>query len=318
VNCQTAFAFKSALFSLLLALPFTTFSQSTNGFVSLFNGKDLTHWAMLPDKPPAFAVANGILETKPCNGSDLFSVETYGNFVFRFEYLLSKVGNSGVLIRCDPKNPWGTGMEVQLLAPWTPYRDDLHCTASLYGLVAVTNRPDETTGIWHQMEIVCDRKTIKVSVDGKLATVGNADAVEGLKNKQLAGMIGFQSNHSNEGEFAQFRNMEIRNLDADPEYVKAGFCDEDARIRTLAQAAAVGLGAPMVGPLAKTMDEDNVVARTGAKQALFDIAAKATAPQASSDDKKAVVRALKASLKAKPSDITAAYVKWLLAMVQGD
>ena len=291
-------------------------AQSSEGFGSLFNRKDLTNWTLPPGKAPAFAVVDGVLETRPRNGSDLFTVEPFGNFIFRFEYLLSKVGNSGVLIRCDPKNPWGTGIEVQLLAPWTPYRDDLHCTGSLYGYVAVTNRPDETTGIWHQMAIQCDRKTITVSVDGKLATVANIDAVPSLKEKQLRGMIGFQSNHGLEGEFAKFRNMEIKNLDADPEYVKSGFYDPDVQIRTLAHAAAVTLGTPMISPLAKVMDGEDVMARRGAKQALFDIVAKATAPQTSSTDKKAVARSLKTSLKAQPSAITTAYLNWLLAMAE--
>ncbi len=308
----------SKLLVLLLFSMFTVsaFPQDGDGFVSLFNGKDLTGWTMLSGKPPAFAVVDGVLETRPRNGSDLFTVEKFGNFIFRFEYLLSKVGNSGVLLRCDPKNPWGTGVEVQLLAPWTPYRDDLHCTGSVYGYVAVTNRPDETTGIWHQMEIKCDRKSITISVDGKLTTVANTGAVAGMKGKQLSGALGFQSNHSHEGEFAKFRNIAIKNLDADLEYVKAGFYDDDAQVRTLAHAAAVALGNAMIDPLAKMMDEDNVMARRGAQQALFDIVAKATVPQTSSNDRKTVARSLKASLKAKPSEITATYLKWLLALIQ--
>ena len=301
------------LFSMLAV---SAFSQTNDAFTSLFNGKDLTNWTMLPGKAPAFKVVDGVVETRPRNGSDLFTVERFGNFIFRFEYLLSKVGNSGVLIRCDPNNPWGTGVEVQLLAPWTPYRDDLHCTGSVYGHVAVTNRPDETTGIWHQMEIKCDRKRITVSVDGKLTTVADAGTVAGLKEKHLAGAIGFQSNHGKEGEFARFRNIKIRNLDAEPEYVKAGFYDDDAQVRTLACAAAVALGTPMIDPLARMMDEDNVMARRGAKQALFDSVAKATAPQTSPADKKAVARSLKTSMKAKPSESTAVYLKWLLTMIQ--
>ncbi len=303
-----------SLFIALLAV--SAFSESSDGVTSLFNGKDLTNWTMPPGKAPAFKVVDGVMETRPCGGSDLFTVAQFGNFIFRFEYLLSKVGNSGVLLRCDPNDPWGTGVEVQLLAPWTPYRDDLHCTASVYGYIAVTNRPDETTGIWHRMEIKYDRKMITIAVDGKLATVANIDTVAGMKDKQLTGSIGFQSNHSNEGEFALFRNLELKNLDADPEYVKAGFSDDDARIRTLAHAAAVALGNPMIAPLAKMLDGDNVVARSGAKQVLFDIVAKASAPQTSSSDKKAVARSLKTCLKAKPSDITAAYLKSLLTMIQ--
>ena len=308
---------KHLLITLLAGLTLPAFAQNADGFTSLFNGKDLANWTMLPGKVPAFEVADGAIETRARNGSDLFSVERFGNFIFRFEYLLSKVGNSGVVLRCDPSNPWGTGVEVQLLAPWTPYRDDLHCTGSVYGYVAVTNRPDETTGIWHQMEIKCDRKTITISVDGKLTTVAtNTDTVAGMKDKQLAGALGFQSNHSKEGEFARFRNIAIKNLDAEPEYVRAGFFDGDAQIRTMAHAAALARGFPMIATLAKMMDEENVTARQGAKQALFDIVAKATVPQASSSDKKAVIRSLKASLKAKPSEITATYLKWLLAMCQ--
>lgn len=301
--------------ALLPILSATAFSQDSKVFSSLFNGKDLTQWTMLPDKTPAFAVVDGFLETKPCNGSDLFSVENFGNYVFRFEYLLSKVGNSGVLIRCDPKNPWTTGMEVQLLAPWTPHRDDLHCTGSIYGYAPVTHRPDETTGVWHQMEITCDRKTITISVNGETATTANTDLVAGLKDKQLSGRIGLQANHSNEGEFARFRNLTIRNLDAEPAYVKAGFHDADVRIRTLAQAAAVALGPKMIGPLAGMMDDENIMARTGAKQALFDITAKATAPQTSSADQQAVAHSLQAGLDAKPSAVTTAYLNWLLAMI---
>lgn len=303
-----------SLLFFFLSLP--AFCGPDAGFTPLFNGKDLSGWTMLPGKPPAFSVADGVIETRLRGGSDLFTVGRFGNFVLRFEYLLSAVGNSGVLIRCDPKNPWGSGVEVQLLAPWTPYRDDLHCTASVYGIVAVTNRPDETTGVWHRMEIACDRKAITVSVDGKLATVANADQAEGLKGKLLAGVIGFQSNHSKEGEFARFRKVEIKLLDAEPAYVQAGFSDADERVRTQAREAAVALGAPMVGPLADLTGGSDVAARTGARQALFDIAAAATAPQAPAESRRAVARALKNALRAKPAEPTAAYLVWLLGLVQ--
>ena len=90
--------------------------------------------------------------------------------------MLSKVGNSGVFIRRNPSVP-GDGFEVQLLAPWTPWRDDLHCTGSMYGHVAVTNRPDETTGLWYKMEIKCDRNIVTVSVNDTVTTVADIDTV---------------------------------------------------------------------------------------------------------------------------------------------
>ncbi|MDD2598925.1 MAG: DUF1080 domain-containing protein [Kiritimatiellae bacterium] len=284
--------------------------------ISLFNGRDLTGWHMLPGKAPAFVVADGVIETRTAGGSDLFTVERFGNYVLRFEYLLSKVGNSGVLIRCDPADPWTTGVEVQLLAPWTPHRDDLHCTGSLYGYVAVTNRPDETTGIWHSMEIRCDRTAIEVSVDGQLTTVADTVKVAALNKKLVSGAIGFQANHGEPGEFAKFRKVELGNLDADPAYVLQGLSHADARFRVQAREAAVALRAIMVGPLARSMDGGEVMAQSVARQALFDIVAAASAPQTAPGMRAAVAQALQATLKTKPSEITAGYLTWLQGMIR--
>lgn len=304
---------KTVILFAFLTISLLSFSQDKT--VSLFNGKDLTNWHMLPDKEPGFEVKDNILITTNQNGSDLFTDKWFGNYTLKFEYLLSKVGNSGVLIRSNPENPWGTGYEIQLLAPWTPYRDDLHCTGSIYGYVAVHNRPDETTDIWHDMEITCDRKMITISVDGEVTTMANTDTVEAMKDKNLIGAIGFQTNHSHVGEYAKFRNITIRDFDIEPDYVAKGFYDEDVRLRELAYKSATSIGAPMVEHLAKMMSEENVVAQAGAKQVLFDIAAQSTAPEAPKAMKKDVTKVLKNSLKKNQSKTTADYLKWLLAMV---
>lgn len=131
----------------------------------------------------------------------------------------------------------------------------------------------------------------------------------------VEGAIGFQSNHSKQGEFARFRKVEIRNLDAEPAYVLAGLAHADERCRVQAREAAVVLGAAMVGPLARTMDGNSVVARSVARQALFDIAAAASAPQLDAAKRTAVARALRDALEAKPSSTTAQYLAWLQGML---
>lgn len=302
---------KIILFIIGLYIIFPTEGQTPGVFSSLFNEKDLTGWVM-PGSPPGFKAENGIMIAVPSKGSDIFSEKEYGNFVLRFDYLLSEVGNSGVLIRCDAANPWKTGVEVQLLAPWTPYRDDLHCTGSIYGHVAVTDRPDETTGKWHEMEIVCDRKIITVSVDGQVATRANIDSVESMQDKHLQGVLGFQSNHSKKGEFAHFRNLSIWNLDADPGYLGAGFYDNDARVRTQAWKAAKEMGAPMIDNLIMMLSGDNVKAQAGARQVLFDIVAKATAPDSSGSDKEKIINDLKAATDAECSKAALSYIDWLI------
>jgi hypothetical protein len=303
---------------LIICIPFafavSSLSQKNGEFVSLFNGKDLTNWTL--EKPGGFEVSNGELITRSFGlGNDIFSIKEYGNFILRLEFMLSKVGNSGVYIRCKPSDP-GAGFEVQLLAPWTPWRDDLHCTGSMYGHVAVTNRPDETTGVWYKMEIKCDRNNISISVNDKVVTMTNTDTVKTMNNKPFAGVIGLQGNHAEQqGQFAKFRNISIRDLDAEPDYVSKGFYEKNDQLRNLAMVSAVKLGAIMVLPLAGMMSGDNPMAKNGAKQALFDIAAKASDPEGLEKNKKEVRSALKKSIKASSSEITTNYLKWLSGLI---
>lgn len=302
---------KIIILIIVLGIKLPGLAQNPKGFSTLFNGKDLTGWVM-PGDVPGFKVEDETMVAVPSKGSDIFSEKEYGNFILRFEYLLSEVGNSGVLIRCDTVNPWGTGVEVQLLAPWTPYRDDLHCTASIYGHVAVTNRPDETTGKWHEMEIRCDRKEIIILVDGQIATHANTDTVKSMQDKHLQGAIGFQSNHSKKGEYAHFRNLSLWNLDADPGYVAAGFFDYDARVRKQAWNAAEELGIPIVDYLVKMLSGENIKAQTGARQVLFNIVAGATKPGSSASERKEVTNALRSAANSNISVSASSYLEWLI------
>ena len=308
---------KFILINLFVTLFITScFTQENDNFSSLFNGKDISKWT--PGEEGGFEIIKGELYTGGFGkGNNLFTKKWYANYVLRLEYMLSDVGNSGVLIRCDPQAPWETGVEVQLLAPWTPRRDDLHCTGSLYGHVKVTNRPDETTGIWHKMEIKCDRKTITVSVDKKITTLANIDTVKTMEKKLLRGAIGLQVNHANiEGQYAKFRNIYIRDLDSEPEYVTGGFFyEKDTVLRSQAHVAAITLGAKMVEPLSIMMSGENPVAKSGSKQVLFDIVARATAPKTTKTYKNDVAIALKNSAESTSSEITRNYLKWLTGMI---
>jgi hypothetical protein len=292
-----------------------SYSSSDQNFISLFNGKDLTGWRL--EKPGGFEVVDGELITRSSGaGNDIFSEKLYGNFILRIEFLLSDVGNSGVFIRQDPsvKN---SGFEVQLLAPWTPWRDDLHCTGSMYGHVAVTNRPDETTGRWYKMEIKCDRNLITVSVNDEVTTMADIDTVKTMAGKPFTGFIGFQGNHAEKaGQFAKFRNIRIRDLDVEPDYVAEGLHNKNPELRSLSRISAVNLGTVMIGPLAVMMSGDDPMAKSEAKQVLFDIVAKVSAPGIPVKEKKDVKNAIKKTIKKTSSEITANYLEWISGMIR--
>lgn len=294
------------------------FAADDAGFVSIFNGKDLIGWK----DQGGFEVVDGVIMTSGKDGKELYTEKSYGNYILRLEFMLSDVGNSGIFIRTDPDSGLRTGMEIQLLAPWTPYRDDLHCTGSIYGHVAVINRPDETTGRWYKMEIMCDRKDITTSVNDKFVTHGNMDSVESMRSRNLRGQIGLQFNHSpKEQQWVKFRNISIRDLDGEPDYVIKGFTDNDPRIRQSAAEAAARLGPTMIGRLAALMSSDDPMVFTAAKQALFDIAAAATDPGAAAGSKEMLITVIQEQIGSFPSGspkqgTTRDYLMWLMGMLK--
>jgi HEAT repeat protein len=252
-------------------------ADNSGGFVSLFSGKSLDGW-VVAGNPEGFRVVDGCIHSDGGKGGDWIRTEKqYGNFVLRIEWMLSKTGNSGIFIR---NGPFGGGFEVQLLAPWTPYRDDLHCTCSLYGHVPANPRPDETTLRWRKAEVTAAYKHITVSVDGAKCCEADYDQVPSMKDLALAGYVGMQDSHTGEGESVRFRNIEIRDLDQDPAFVSSGLEQADPAVRRVAFDAAVRLGAPMVGPLLDMIARGDAPQRHIAEMALARIVANASAPGA--------------------------------------
>jgi hypothetical protein len=308
----------SALLGLIVAVAPATAGGEEKGFVPIFNGQDLTGWNVAAN-PEGFRVEDGCMYTGGNNaGTGLLSTENdYGNFIFRFEYMLSEVGNSGVIIRGDSIRSlaWEKGYEIQLLAPWTPYRDDLHCTGSIYDHVAIVNRPDETTGKWHEMEIVCDRFQIIIAVDGEVTTWADMSTIKSLSTKSLSGPVGLQDNHSDAEQWFKFRNLRIRDLDKEPDYVARGFSYTNPRVRKQAHDAAVGLDTLMVAPLCELMATEDSVSSAGAKKALFQVVATASAPDAPASVRSSVIKTLQKQMAGLESEIGRYHLARLLGML---
>ena len=100
---------KKTMLSLLCAAAFLTTAaalaaDNEEGFVSLFNGKDLTGWS---GDPRLWSVADGAIvgETDDSakkityNNFLIYEKEEFGNFILRFDYKITKRGNSGMQYR---------------------------------------------------------------------------------------------------------------------------------------------------------------------------------------------------------------------------
>ena len=182
------------------------------GFVSLFNGKNLDGWVIM-GKPQGWEVQDGVIHSDGGkDGNWLRSVKQYDDFILMLEWKVSPRGNSGVFVRCTEQgNPWETGHEIQI-SNERPPRDNMHCTGTLYGTVAVNPRPDETPNRWRKYEIACIGKKITVMVDGVQCVAADMDEVPAIRDKPLRGYIGLQDSHTGPGGVIEYRNIFIKEM----------------------------------------------------------------------------------------------------------
>src|SRR5437763_4104156 len=78
-----------------------------DGFVPMFNGKDLSGWVNVNCAPGTFFVKDGLVITTGKPTGYLRTEKQYENFVADFEWMHvpptpEAVGNSGFFVWCDP------------------------------------------------------------------------------------------------------------------------------------------------------------------------------------------------------------------------
>lgn len=201
--------------------------QGNEGFVSLFNGKDLTGWV---GSVEGYGAENGILVCK--GGGNLYAEKEYDNFVLRFEFKLPENANNGLGIRCEKgKDAAYYGMELQIL-------DDLGSSyttlqpyqyhGSIYGVVAAKRGKKGTflkkVGEWNFQEVRAIGDHITVLLNGEVIVDAYLDDITetadkkshpGLHNKK--GYIGWLGH----GSKVEWRNIRIKEVAADYKVVSA-------------------------------------------------------------------------------------------------
>jgi len=196
---------KQLTLTALAALAFTSAQAADDGWISMFNGKDLTGWKSNEEVPGVFTVENG--ELKVSGGrAHLFYVGDKGDASFKNFELKLKVkttpgSNSGVYFHTQYQDKgWPEkGYECQVNSTHT----DPKKTGSLYGVVNILALlPDQkepeggrhikvplapsTDGEWFDYNIKVEGKHIVLSVNGKVTVDYNEpegwDPVKALKN----------------------------------------------------------------------------------------------------------------------------------------
>ncbi|MEW6357347.1 MAG: SUMF1/EgtB/PvdO family nonheme iron enzyme [Planctomycetota bacterium] len=128
------------------------------GYIPLFNGKDLTGWRIRDDsKPNGWSVQDGLLvNTRP--GNDLITEQMFGDFEFHCEYRMPKDGNSGVFLRGR--------YEVQI---WDDFGrpPGKETSGGIWGLIPPSENASKPAGEWQALAVGIKGKRVQVVLNGK-------------------------------------------------------------------------------------------------------------------------------------------------------
>ena len=186
--------------------------EAKEGFVALFNGKDLDGWQGSTD---GYVVEDGLLVCKKKGGGTLFTTKEYGDFAFRFEFKLEPAANNGVGIRTPLGcNPAYCGMEIQILDTEYKNIEPWQAHGSIYGVVPAKTGFLKPAGQWNSEEIRCDGRRVTITLNSEVIVDANLDEVKPIDGhehpglKQEKGYLGFLGH----GSRIEFRNIRIKTL----------------------------------------------------------------------------------------------------------
>jgi len=169
---------------------------------------------------------NGELVWKGAGGerSDIWTKETYDEFILDIEFKVAEHTNSGIFFRtAEIKDPVQTGIEIQVADTYGKQSAGKHDCGAIYDCLAPSKNMVKPAGEWNRCTVICEQNKIYVIMNGRQIidmdlnrwTEANKNP-DGTKNKfntaykdmPRKGHIGFQDH----GRPVWYRNMMIKPL----------------------------------------------------------------------------------------------------------
>ncbi|MEE3373038.1 MAG: DUF1080 domain-containing protein [Planctomycetota bacterium] len=216
----------------------TTAARKTleKGFVSMFDGKSLKQWTVMPAKAAAaWSVQNGMIVGEGDKGRSylVFANREVADFELKFSYRFPGKGNSGVNIRArvDETGKRGfqgyhadlghVGIGKQVLGAWdfhTPGRREHACFRGDRLVIDKNDNPTVTRiadavtlqeirkGDWNDVHVIAQDNHFQLFINGKLSS----EFTEHLETKRRLhrGMIQLQLHDP--GMVVHFRNLRLK------------------------------------------------------------------------------------------------------------
>lgn len=193
-------------------LAFAAEGEAEEGFVPIFNGKDLSGWE---GDAKLWLVEDGVLvgRSPGIRYNDFLATEkTYGDFILRFQVkLVDNKGNSGVQFRSKrmpPPSHEVSGYQADI-APgwWGKLYDEARRNRVLAGPKDDDLKKALKPGDWNDYEVEATGPRVKLSINGVLMV----DYTEPDEKIAREGIIATQI-HSGGPMEVQFRNIRIKEI----------------------------------------------------------------------------------------------------------
>jgi len=186
--------------------------EKEQGFIALFNGKNLDGWVIDHSDVQSFGVRNGVLE---CLGTGdyetiLRTTKVYEDFELRLEYMTPGWCEGGVLFHVPAvgrATRLGTKIQIYHFVGEKP--EPTIC-GSIFGVLTAPKDMAKPAKQWNDLRIVMDWPRLRVELNGEQLHDVNVDQIEALKYRERTGYIALQDL----GSKPAFRRIRLRELPA--------------------------------------------------------------------------------------------------------
>lgn len=192
-----------------------------DGFVPIFNGRDLEGWTNVNCAPETWSVTGGVIACTGRPTGALRTLRQYENFILELEWRhLRSGGNAGIFIWSSPLAapgvPFLQAIEVQVLDHGYGNTDSHTTHGDVFPIHGSTMKPfgrhrgmrsfpseqrSKPAPEWNHYRIECDKGVIRLHVNGKEVSGGEDCAWR-------KGYLGLES----EGAPTEWRNLRLKEL----------------------------------------------------------------------------------------------------------
>lgn len=222
------------------AVPGLSQAEKDEGFVSLFNGRDLSGWHLEGPHDRAFVVADGELRTTKLGNYPtwLRTENSYENFCLRLDYKVPFSGKCDLVIHA-PLHGRRSNVGIQIVISEETVRGaQVQHTGAIVGVAREKKVVAEKHSRWYPMEVFVDYPTLRVTVNGQVVQELDCDKNEKLRYRLRSGHIGLAT----ASKLSALRNIHIKELPSKEQWVHllAGIQGIDSKDKWVALESGSG------------------------------------------------------------------------------